>query len=340
MTSSPTMARFPACKVGVVIKCLNEEKNIARCVESALSAVRSLDAVVVVADSGSSDRTVEIASGYPVRVVQLTEAGMKSCGLGAQLGYQFLNCEYVYILDGDMTLFDGALEKCLAVLAADESLGGVGGLVEEMGGNNYEFERRRDTNDGTISGIVSSLDMGGLYRVSALEGHYLTNMNLHSYEEKELAYRLHKNGFKLLRIDQLVVRHFGKTQDTTSLILKRWKTKHIDGPGELWRFLLSVADVKTGLRLFGNLVLVIASWALLVAAICAALVDYRVTALLLLAFCAFHALMFAMFAVRYRSVSLGAVGLVNINVLAAASVRGFLRRQTPPDSWIPSRLVR
>jgi glycosyltransferase involved in cell wall biosynthesis len=334
------MERFPACQLGVVIKCLNEEKNIARCIESALSAVQKLDAVVVVADSGSTDRTVEIASGYPVRVVQLTALGMKSCGLGAQLGYQFLNCEYVYILDGDMTLFDGALEKCLEVLAADKSLGGVGGIVEEMGGNNYEFERRRDTSDGAISGIVTALDMGGLYRVSALEGHYLTNMNLHSYEEKELAYRLQKNGYGLRRIDQLVVRHFGKTQDTTSLILKRWKTKHIDGPGELWRFLLSVADPKTGLQLFGNLVLVAASWALLLVAIGAALIDYRVSALLVLIVVAFHALMFAMFVARYRSLSLGLVGLVNINVLTAASVRGFLRRQTPPNNWIPSRLVR
>ncbi|NEO28349.1 MAG: glycosyltransferase, partial [Kamptonema sp. SIO4C4] len=43
----------------------NEELDIAACIESALCS----DDVIVV-DSFSSDRTVEIAQQYPVRVVQ------------------------------------------------------------------------------------------------------------------------------------------------------------------------------------------------------------------------------------------------------------------------------
>lgn len=52
-------------KVSAVIICYNEERNIARCIESLLQVV---DEIVVV-DSGSNDRTLEILKSYNVRVV-------------------------------------------------------------------------------------------------------------------------------------------------------------------------------------------------------------------------------------------------------------------------------
>ncbi|MCA1994243.1 MAG: glycosyltransferase, partial [Coleofasciculus sp. S288] len=49
----------------IYILTYNEELDIAACIESAL-----LSDDVIVVDSYSSDRTVEIAHRYPVRVVQ------------------------------------------------------------------------------------------------------------------------------------------------------------------------------------------------------------------------------------------------------------------------------
>ncbi|RVN16485.1 glycosyltransferase, partial [Sinorhizobium meliloti] len=51
--------------ISIIIKTLNEEKRIAATVESALAALQDTGGEVIIADSGSCDRTVEIASQYP-----------------------------------------------------------------------------------------------------------------------------------------------------------------------------------------------------------------------------------------------------------------------------------
>ncbi len=88
--------------VSVIIKALNEEANIARAIESALTAVETIGGEVILADSRSTDKTVEIALRYPVRIVRLVDSNERSCVL-LQLGFQEAR-EFVYVLDGDMRL--------------------------------------------------------------------------------------------------------------------------------------------------------------------------------------------------------------------------------------------
>ena len=52
-----------SCRISANLITLNEERNIARCLES----LAWVDEIVVV-DGGSDDRTVDIASGYTDRV--------------------------------------------------------------------------------------------------------------------------------------------------------------------------------------------------------------------------------------------------------------------------------
>ena len=66
-------SRPAGCTVSVIIKVLNEQANIAAAIESALAAVTGLDGEVILADSGSTDRTLAIASDYPIRIVQLLD---------------------------------------------------------------------------------------------------------------------------------------------------------------------------------------------------------------------------------------------------------------------------
>lgn len=79
----------------IYILTYNEEVDIAACIESAM-----LSDDVIVVDSYSSDRTVEIASRYPVRVVQ-----HKFESHGQQRTWMLQNIptkhEWVYILEAD-----------------------------------------------------------------------------------------------------------------------------------------------------------------------------------------------------------------------------------------------
>ena len=74
------------------------------------------DGEVILADSASTDRTVEIAARYPITVVELGHPDRRCCGLGPQLGFQHSSGDYVYILDGDMQLDAAFIPKAIACM--------------------------------------------------------------------------------------------------------------------------------------------------------------------------------------------------------------------------------
>lgn len=327
---------FKKVEVGIVIKALNEQVHIEKSIQSALDSTKNMDAIVVLADSGSRDRTIELASRYDIRIVQLKDATEKSCGIGAQLGFQFMDCDFIYILDGDMELHAGFLEQGIAALKNDPQLAGVGGIVEEMGEGNYEFEKRKLVNDGAIAGTVESLDMGGLYKASVIqEVGYLTNRNLHSYEEKELALRVIEKGYRLERMKIKAVLHYGKTAPTGQLLAHRWKSRHLDGPGEMCRAYLRTSLAVKCLSQFWNIVIVAFS----IAAAPFALVVLPWTLLPLLFFLLAHLLLFIRFFWKNKSVRNAMIAYLNINVIALAFLRGFWAQQKNPNQRIDAVIL-
>src|SRR5262249_51579796 len=131
-----------ALSISVIIKTLNEAKGIARTIEFALAALPGGHGEVIVADSGSSDATIEIASRYPVRIVQIESPARPSCGIGPQLGFQYARHDLVCLLDGDMDLDPQFLAEAIAYLDRHPKAGGVTGHVEEMMLGNLEYTRR------------------------------------------------------------------------------------------------------------------------------------------------------------------------------------------------------
>ena len=64
-------AAMPPIKLTAVMPCLNEERTVGRCIEKVTAAFRAMGIAgeVVVADNGSTDRSVEIATAQGARVV-------------------------------------------------------------------------------------------------------------------------------------------------------------------------------------------------------------------------------------------------------------------------------
>jgi len=62
-------------KVSVVIPTYNEEKNIAKCLQSIINNEEKADEIIIV-DNNCTDRTIEIAKKFPVRVVKEEKQGM------------------------------------------------------------------------------------------------------------------------------------------------------------------------------------------------------------------------------------------------------------------------
>jgi len=109
--------------VSIIIKTLNEEKRIAEAVESALKALPGGKVEVIVADSGSTDRTIEIAQSYPIKIVQIEPPARASCGLGPQLGFQYSTQPYICLIDGDMTIEPDFLPAALDYLDKHPDVG-------------------------------------------------------------------------------------------------------------------------------------------------------------------------------------------------------------------------
>src|SRR5436190_24378579 len=113
--------------MSIIIKALNEEQHIASAIESALAALEGMNGEVILADGASTDRTVEIASRYPVKIVRLSDLQDRTCGAGAQLGFQYSRGRYVCLIDGDMRLHKEFLPAAVRFLEENPSAGGVGG---------------------------------------------------------------------------------------------------------------------------------------------------------------------------------------------------------------------
>ena len=103
--------------ISIYILTYNEQIDIAECIESAL-----LSDDIIVVDSLSTDRTVEIASRYPVRVVQ---HGFESHGKQRTWMLENVPTKYpwVYLLEADERMTPALFAECLEASQRQEAIG-------------------------------------------------------------------------------------------------------------------------------------------------------------------------------------------------------------------------
>ncbi len=341
---SPTPTTVPdvgqRCRVSIVIKALNEEKNICAAIESSLAAVAAVGGEVVLADSHSTDRTVELASRYPIRVVQLAHPDERCCGIGPQLGYQHARGEYIYIMDGDMQMVEGFLDEALTFLALHPEVGGVGGRLVELNNESLEYCERAARNARHLSpGDVDRLDGGGLYRRRAVqEAGFLSDRNLHSYEEFDLGARLRALGWKLARLPVNAVTHCGHDSPPYTLLMRRWRARYVCGMGELVRAALGKPHLRLVLRGMRELWIytaVLVWWAVLLTVPFWSLPPADAV----LAFIVIAAAPLAAMTVRKRSFSRALYSVTSWCFNAAGMVMGLLRHRVAPRGRVASRVL-
>ncbi len=335
---------LPAGPVSIVIKALNEEAQIEASVRSALQALNRLDGSageVVLSDSRSTDATIARASAYPIRIVQLAQAAERRCGVGPQLGYTHTDSPFVYLMDGDMQLQAGFLPKALALLRARPELAGVGGQVLELNTEHLEYRARNEKPQAqTHNAEVDRLDGGGLYRRSAIESvGYLSDRNLHSYEEYELGLRLRERGWKLWRLPDTAVTHQGHTTAPYRLLMHRWRSGYIMGLGELlrasWphpsrrRQVLRLRETRLYLGL-------LAAWLVLITGLLLPLPAQGKWA----AVSSSPLLALALVSLRKRSLERGLYAIVAWHANAAGLLRGLLHTRRSPAETIASTVLK
>jgi glycosyltransferase involved in cell wall biosynthesis len=114
-------------RLSFVVPAYNEEDYLPACLESILAQTRELgDAVeIIVVNNASTDRTREVALGYPgVRVVDEPQKGLT---FARQAGFAASSGELIANVDSDSRLTDGWVATVLKNFAGDPKLVSLSG---------------------------------------------------------------------------------------------------------------------------------------------------------------------------------------------------------------------
>lgn len=341
MHPNPNSVEAPA--LTIIIKALNEEKRIEACLRSVLPTCTQLHGEVILADSLSTDRTVDIAAKFKVTIVQMLSADDRGCGAALQLGYQFARGKYIYVLDADMTLEPGFLRSAIDYLDAHPDVAAVGGRLVDLQLNNSADKQRSARYAALRQELgVASLGGGGLYRRSAIDAvGYLAHRWLPACEEAELGVRLRCAGWRLIRLPQTALIHCGHDETSSQMLRRLWRNRRMQAYGIFLRSAIGkpwlAEAVKGCWFVFVAPALFFGSLALAILATGRGFDFFSVWGWAQIAFwcVTFSALLW-----RKKNWTDASLAFVSWHLFALATVRGFVRQPRDPFLPIPARLLK
>lgn len=193
-----------------MIPAYNEEGRIAECLDSVLAGGYSNMEVIVV-DDCSTDKTVQVASKYPVRIIERKSRG--GAANARNDGLKEAKGEIVAFVDADCTVDKGWL-NFLVSHYTDDNVAGVGGVIFTKQTTLFAKYRNclaREDYLGPENSLVDDIPGGNSsYRTEILRsvgGFDPAFAQPAAHETFELAHRLIKNGYKLIGDPRSIVWH-------------------------------------------------------------------------------------------------------------------------------------
>jgi glycosyltransferase involved in cell wall biosynthesis len=199
-------------KLSVVVVTLNEEKNIRRCLDS----VRWADEIVVV-DSFSTDRTLEIARTYTDKVFQYPYPGYSK---QVERGIEHATGDWIFILDADEEVSSELAEALRTAIHSPTALDGYyvnrkvfvfGKWIKYCGWfPDWQFRLMRKDKI-----AAEHLEVHGAFKSTGATGKLDGFLNHYTYETIE-QYIAKMNDYTSLQV-------WNKLQDTPDVRVVPWK---------------------------------------------------------------------------------------------------------------------
>jgi glycosyltransferase involved in cell wall biosynthesis len=211
-------------KISVYIPCYNGDKFIGQCIEHLLKQTYPIDEILVVND-GSTDRTVEIASQYPVQIINHNV----NKGLAAARNTGILNArnEFVASIDADCLASETWIQELVNCMT-DTKIAGVGGkLIEkhqELATDRWRAVHMRQHwwdekqyNPMFLFGHSNMFHKNVIEQVGMYNPKYRTN-----YEDVDISNRIRKYGYDMMYTPNAVVYHL-RRDSVNSLLRAYWR---------------------------------------------------------------------------------------------------------------------
>lgn len=195
---------------GLVIIGRNEGDRLRQCL---VSAIKQLDpSQMVYVDSGSTDKSVDLARSLGLQVVELDMTIPFTAARARNEGFTLLKglnpqLDYVQFVDGDCEIVENWLGKAEQFLTENPSFAVVCGRRRERFPEKTLYNYLCDLEWNTPIGEANACGGDSMMRVKALEQVGGFNPNLIAGEEPELCQRLRKKSWKIYRLDAEMTLH-------------------------------------------------------------------------------------------------------------------------------------
>lgn len=123
--------------IDAVVVSYNSSETLRSCVEPLAELAR---VSVIVVDSASSDRSLDVLGGLPIRRIALRDNN--GFAHGCNVGWRAGEARYVLFLNPDALIDAASLDRLAAVLDSDETVGVVAPKILE-GDGSLDFSQRR-----------------------------------------------------------------------------------------------------------------------------------------------------------------------------------------------------
>lgn len=114
-------------KISIIIPAYNEEKNIAKCIEAMLKQKSSHQIEIIVVNDGSTDKTRDIASKYPIKVIDYNTNHGKAKALN--IGIENSTGEIIVFSDSDSEIGIDAINSIAKHFEAHLDVDAIAGNV-------------------------------------------------------------------------------------------------------------------------------------------------------------------------------------------------------------------
>ncbi len=216
-------------RISIVIPCHNEEKSIAKCIDSCLAQTRKADQILVIND-GSTDNSRKILETYKKDIEVLTipvATGNKS--RAQEKGLSYVTGDIFIATDGD-TLLDKNFVKRIEEDFKDPKVIAVGGYVKSLRYNWLTACRALDYTVGQNIDKLAQDYVNYMLVIPGAAGAFRTNIfkklgfdHDTLTEDLDFTYKLHKLGHKI-KYDREAICYTQDPADFSSYVnqMRRW----------------------------------------------------------------------------------------------------------------------